>query len=108
MTTIILWVMHYFPAISFGGSSFMSIRYAPGPLSLRCNEEAEIVGIDDYEMGEFAYDYVGLEQDLGVKDVEGGLERERVNATSGGREPRHHADADSSAGVSEVAEKRAV
>jgi ammonium transporter, Amt family len=89
MTTIILWVMHFIPG-----------------LSLRCNEEAEIVGIDDYDMGEFAYDYVGLEQDLGVKDVEGGLERERINATSGGREPRHgHAtDADSSAAVSE--EKR--
>jgi len=92
VTTIILWVMHYIPG-----------------LSLRCNEEAEIVGIDDYDMGEFAYDYVGLEQDLGVQDVEGGLERERINATSGGREPRHAhgvADADSSGGVSE--EKRAV
>jgi len=89
MTTIILWVMHFIPG-----------------LSLRCDEEAEIVGIDDYDMGEFAYDYVGLEQDLGVKDVEGGLERERVNATSGGREPRHGVvDADSSGGASE--EKRA-
>jgi ammonium transporter, Amt family len=88
MTTIILWVMHFIPG-----------------LSLRCDEEAEIVGIDDYDMGEFAYDYVGLEQDLGVKDVEGGLERERVNATSGGREPRH-ADADSN-GHASVTEKRA-
>lgn len=91
MTTIILWVMHFIPG-----------------LSLRCNEEAEIVGMDDYDMGEFAYDYVGLEQDLGVKDVEGGLERERVNATSGGREPRHphgHVDGDSSGSASE--EKRA-
>jgi Amt family ammonium transporter len=60
--------------------------------------------IDDYEMGEFAYDYVGLEQDLGVKDVEGGLERERVNATSGGREPRHDGDSN---GDASVAEKRA-
>ncbi|KAH9968254.1 ammonium transporter [Russula dissimulans] len=91
MTTIILWVMHFIPG-----------------LSLRCEEEAEIVGIDDHEMGEFAYDYVGLEQDLGVKDVEGGLERERIHATSGGREPRHGVvDADSSGGASEVAEKRA-
>jgi len=87
MTTIILWVMHFIPG-----------------LSLRCNEEAEIVGIDDYDMGEFAYDYVGLEQDLGARDVEGGLEREKVHATSGGREPRH-LDGDSSGGVSE--EKRA-
>ena len=81
------------------------MHFIPG-LTLRCNEEAEIVGIDDYDMGEFAYDYVGLEQDLGVKDLEGGLERERIHATSGGREPRHGADADSSAAVSEVAEKR--
>lgn len=82
------------------------MHFIPG-LSLRCNEEAEIVGIDDYDMGEFAYDYVGLEQDLGVKDVEGGLERERINATSGGREPRHMhgVDGDSSGGASE--EKRA-
>ncbi|KAF8489723.1 ammonium transporter [Russula emetica] len=88
MTTIILWVMHFIPG-----------------LSLRCDEEAEIVGIDDYDMGEFSYDYVGLEQDLGVKDVEGGLERERVNATNGGREARH-ADGDSN-GHASVAEKRA-
>jgi len=89
VTTIICWVMHYIPG-----------------LSLRCDsEEAEIVGIDDYDMGEFAYDYVGLEQDLGVKDVEGGLERERINATTGGREPRH-LDGDSG-GASEVEEKHA-
>ncbi|KAF8817250.1 ammonium transporter [Phlegmacium glaucopus] len=48
MTTIILWVMHYIPG-----------------LSLRASEEAEILGIDDAEMGEFAYDYVGLEQEIG-------------------------------------------
>jgi len=90
MTTIIIRVMHFIPG-----------------LSLRCDEEAEIVGIDDYDMGEFAYDYVGLEQDLGVKDVEGGLERERVNATTGGREPRHGvADGDSN-GEASVAETRA-
>jgi Amt family ammonium transporter len=82
VTTIICWVMHFIPG-----------------LRLRSDEEAEVVGIDDYDMGEFAYDYVGLEQDLGVKDVEGGLERERVHATTGGREPRHM-DGDSG-GVSE-------
>ncbi|KAI9512778.1 ammonium transporter AmtB-like domain-containing protein [Russula earlei] len=41
VTTIILWVMDLFP-----------------PLSLRCVDEAEVAGIDGYEMGEFAYDYV--------------------------------------------------
>lgn len=42
--------MHYFP----GGS-----------LRLRCDEESEIIGIDDAEMGEFAYDYVSLEAEIG-------------------------------------------
>jgi Amt family ammonium transporter len=59
-------------------------------LRLRTTEEAEIVGMDDYDMGEFAYDYVGLEQELGIMDVEGGLAREKQNAASGGREPMHH------------------
>lgn len=81
------------------------MHFIPG-LRLRCDEEAEIVGIDDYDMGEFSYDYVGLEQDLGAKDVEGGLERERVNATTGGREPRH-AVADADSNEASVAEKRA-
>ncbi|KJA21586.1 hypothetical protein HYPSUDRAFT_187349 [Hypholoma sublateritium FD-334 SS-4] len=48
VTTLILWVMHYIPG-----------------LRLRASEEAEILGIDDAEMGEFAYDYVGLEQEIG-------------------------------------------
>jgi len=66
MTTIILWIMHYIPG-----------------LSLRANEEAEILGIDDAEMGEFAYDYVGLEQ-----EIEHGLET--IGAVGGAREPDHH------------------
>ncbi|KAF9473932.1 ammonium transporter [Pholiota conissans] len=48
VTTIILWIMHFIPG-----------------LRLRASEEAEILGIDDAEMGEFAYDYVGLEQEIG-------------------------------------------
>lgn len=48
VTTIILWVMHFIPG-----------------LRLRASEEAEILGIDDAEMGEFAYDYVGIEQEIG-------------------------------------------
>jgi len=51
MTTIILWVMHFIPGCR-----------------LRASEEAEIVGIDDAEMGEFAYDYVGIDADLGPKE----------------------------------------
>jgi Amt family ammonium transporter len=51
MTTLILWVMHFIPGCR-----------------LRASEEAEIVGIDDAEMGEFAYDYVGIDADLGPKE----------------------------------------
>lgn len=58
------------------------MHYIPG-LSLRASEEAEILGIDDAEMGEFAYDYVGLEQEIGHT-------LETVGAVGGGREPDHH------------------
>jgi ammonium transporter, Amt family len=67
MTTAILWAMHYFPGISYSTSLRPCIRYAPGPLSLRSNDVAEIIGMDDYEIGEFAYDYVCIQQDLGVE-----------------------------------------
>jgi len=50
VTTIILWVMHYIPG-----------------LRLRADEDSEILGIDDAEMGEFAYDYVGLEAEINPK-----------------------------------------
>jgi Amt family ammonium transporter len=39
------------------------MHFIPG-LRLRADEESEILGIDDAEMGEFAYDYVGLEAEL--------------------------------------------
>ena len=45
--TIILWIMHFIPG-----------------LRLRVPEEAEIIGIDESDMGEYAYDYVGLETEL--------------------------------------------
>jgi len=47
MTTLILWVMHLIP-----------------PLRLRVDEQTELDGIDDSEMGEYAYDYVGLEAEI--------------------------------------------
>lgn len=40
MTTIICWLLHFIPG-----------------LRLRASEEAEIIGIDDAYLGEFAYDY---------------------------------------------------
>ncbi|KAG8979939.1 hypothetical protein FRC05_007382 [Tulasnella sp. 425] len=50
MTTIILWIMHFIPGCR-----------------LRTDEESEIIGIDDAEMGEFAYDYVAVDAELGPK-----------------------------------------
>ena len=44
----------------------------PG-LHLRADEEAEILGIDDAEMGEFAYDYVGLEAEINPKQDYAGI-----------------------------------
>ena len=41
---MILWIMHYIPGCR-----------------MRCDEETEILGVDDAEMGEFAYDYVGID-----------------------------------------------
>lgn len=47
VTSVILWIMHFIPG-----------------LRLRASEEAEIVGIDDAYLGEFAYDYVGSDPEL--------------------------------------------
>lgn len=57
------------------------MHFIPG-LSLRASEQAEILGIDDAEMGEFAYDYVGLEQEIGHT-------LETIGAVGGAREPDH-------------------
>ncbi|KAG6328820.1 hypothetical protein ID866_10269 [Astraeus odoratus] len=70
MTTIILWVMHFIPGCR-----------------LRCGEETEILGVDDAEMGEFAYDYVGLESDIPVRAEYNGNQ----SATGGSLEPAHTA-----------------
>ncbi|KAF8629378.1 hypothetical protein AX17_005674 [Amanita inopinata Kibby_2008] len=74
VTTIILWVMHFIPG-----------------LRLRASEEAEILGIDDAEMGEFAYDYVGLEQEIGhvvqVTTNTESLQRSVAETSSGTEKP---------------------
>ncbi|THG97317.1 hypothetical protein EW026_g4650 [Hermanssonia centrifuga] len=72
MTTIILWIMHYIPG-----------------LRMRCSEEAEILGIDDAEMGEFAYDYVGIDASAGHVFHDDTHSHGDVPATTGGREPHH-------------------
>ncbi|KAI5994898.1 ammonium transporter AmtB-like domain-containing protein [Pisolithus orientalis] len=68
VTTIILWAMHYVPG-----------------LRLRCDEETEIIGVDDAEMGEFAYDYVGLDTEIPIR----GEYNSTPTATGGSREPPH-------------------
>lgn len=59
------------------------MHFIPG-LRLRTTEEAEILGIDDAEMGEFAYDYVGLEQEIGHTTT-----TSTITANGGSREPDH-------------------
>ncbi|KAF3918466.1 hypothetical protein ABW21_db0203614 [Orbilia brochopaga] len=58
-------------AYSFGGTCLILfiMNLVPG-LSLRASEEAEVLGIDDAELGEFAYDYVELVREV-VPDTEG-------------------------------------
>ncbi|WVF69650.1 hypothetical protein IAT40_004429 [Kwoniella sp. CBS 6097] len=53
MTSIICWIMHFIPG-----------------LRLRADEEAEIVGIDDAYLGEFAYDYVGTDPELRLHRID--------------------------------------
>jgi len=68
VTTIILWVMHFIPG-----------------LRLRASEEDEILGIDDAQMGEYAYDYVGIDSEIAPKlDY-----NQQLGAQAGGREPVH-------------------
>jgi Amt family ammonium transporter len=57
-------------AYSFFGTCLILflINLIPG-LSLRAPEEDEIMGIDDAEIGEFAYDYVEIRRDV-VNGVE--------------------------------------
>src|SRR5438034_6693292 len=54
-----------------------AINYIPG-LKLRASEEAELLGMDDDQLGEFAYDYVEVRRDYlawtphkNVQDAEG-------------------------------------
>jgi Amt family ammonium transporter len=50
---------------SFGGSCLILfiINLIPG-FHLRASEEDEIMGMDDAEIGEFAYDYVEVSRDV--------------------------------------------
>ena len=72
MTTIILWIMHFIPG-----------------LRLRASEDSEILGIDDAEMGEFAYDYVGIDAGTNHNFIDDTHSHGDIPATTGGREPKH-------------------
>jgi len=60
------------------------MHFIPG-LRLRCDEDTEILGVDDAEMGEFAYDYVGLESEIPTRTEY----NNNQGASSGSREPPH-------------------
>ena len=70
--TIILWIMHYIPGCR-----------------MRCDEETEILGMDDAEMGEFAYDYVGIDAQANHAFHDDTHSHGNVPPTTGGREPHH-------------------
>jgi len=69
VTSLILWVMHFIPG-----------------LRLRADEEDEILGIDDAQMGEYAYDYVGIDSEITPKHDY----NQELGALGGNREPAHH------------------
>jgi ammonium transporter, Amt family len=55
----------------------------PG-LSLRCSADAEIIGTDDAEMGEFAYDYVEITRETpSIETLEGGATTHRREESQG-------------------------
>jgi Amt family ammonium transporter len=84
-------------AYSFVGTCIILfiMNLIPG-LTLRATEEAEILGIDDAEIGEFAYDYVELTREV-LNDVDGegasvySAEVHQAHYSSGpqGREKNH-------------------
>ena len=54
MTTAICWIMHFIPF-----------------LRLRSSEEEEIVGLDEFAIGEYTHDYIGLDPELRMSRLEG-------------------------------------
>ena len=64
------------------------MHYIPG-CRMRCDEETEILGVDDAEMGEFAYDYVGIDAAANHGYHDDTHSHGDVLPTTGGREPQH-------------------
>jgi len=54
------------------------MHFIPG-LRIRVPEETEIIGIDECEMGEFAYDYVALETELKPSSRDGGAQSFQIH-----------------------------
>ncbi len=50
---------------------------------------SEILGVDDAEMGEFAYDYVGIDAGASHEFKDDTHSHGAVPPTTGGREPHH-------------------
>ena len=62
-------------------------------MHLRASEEDEIMGMDDAEVGEFAYDYVEVSRDVvnGIEDAE--MESSPKQSVSGsGEKPEYDSD----------------
>ncbi|KAF1984691.1 ammonium transporter-like protein [Aulographum hederae CBS 113979] len=64
--------------IILGALDFLG-RFVPA-FRLRATEEEEILGIDDVEIGEFAYDYVEVSREAKVPDEDDGLSRHSGDA----------------------------
>ncbi|EKG19441.1 Ammonium transporter [Macrophomina phaseolina MS6] len=83
-------------AYSFGGTCIILAvlgflgTWVPA-LRLRATEEEEILGIDDVEIGEFAYDYVELAREAKTPEDEDSLSRHSIVRTSShdGHEKNH-------------------
>ncbi|KAK0438711.1 ammonium transporter AmtB-like domain-containing protein [Desarmillaria tabescens] len=65
VTSVILWVMHWISGCQLHGS-----------------EEAEVSRLDEWDMGEFAYDYVGFEKGSDTDSVSGSLGEKGVEVSA--------------------------
>jgi ammonium transporter, Amt family len=70
------------------------MNLVPG-LSLRATEEAEINGIDEAEIGEFAYDFVEKERDY----IHGPLEGVAPSSVHSGETPKMKGESSSVSGA---------
>jgi ammonium transporter, Amt family len=83
---------------SFGASAIILIimsfigRYVPA-MRLRATKEQEELGIDDIEIGEFAYDYVELIRDVKPRDPAHDVSQIFEEDTDEGTSQRSHSQA---------------